>query len=276
MEGTYFVKTSVGTFRIHHEKAYDYQKKYKNDFLRIGGKNNCVEYSWDIKTPNEVYLQWLDVERGGCELTNTKIRGPNTIHMFDLSVSILRKYTPVNTIELMDNSKFPCILPNEKRVNIHMNSYNYLFHNGSWYDIKLGAYPKDTIERERYEANKFHHTDPDSKPAQFNFRNDDLNKEFEPLFDSSNTWKEFLDTIYSKYHGNNICNRIYPWYLEATSQLTGGLSLPTIWIIDADKRPEVEYEVVTTGGGTRRRTRKRRYSYVDDIGPSEIQSIRYS
>jgi hypothetical protein len=275
MDGTYFVKTSVGTFRIHHEKAYDYQQKYKNDFLRIGGKNNCVEYSWDIKNPSEVYLQWLDVDRGGCEITNKQIRGSNTIHMFDLSVSILRKYTPVSIIELMDNSKFPCILPNEKRVSIHMNSYYYLFHNGTWYDTKLGAYPKDTIEKERYEGNKFRAADPDSKSAQFNFRNDDLNKDFEPLFDSSTTWREFLDKIYTKYRSNTLCARIYPWYLEATSQLTGGLSLPTMWIIEADKRPDVAFELVSSGG-SRRMTMKRRYSVADEIGPSEILTLPYN
>jgi hypothetical protein len=167
------------------------------------------------------------------------------------------------------------MMPGDKKAHIFTNYYNYVFHNATWYDSKLGAYPKDTVEKKRYEENKPNATNPDKKSVIFDFKNNNLNKEFEPIFESCSTWKEFLDTIYSKYHSDSICARIYPWYMNAALQLTGGLSLPSIWIIDADSRPSIQYEKLSTGGGKKRWMRKRRSSGVEEISASELRGLRY-
>lgn len=271
----YTVKTDVGVFRVFKETYLDYHRNYKNEFLRIGGKKYCVEYKWNKTKPELVELQWIDVLQGGCEVSDKPIRKEATIHLFDLSLTILKTYTSVKSIELLDNSKFTCILPGDKKAHIFTNYYNYVFHNATWYDSKLGAYPKDGIEKKRYEENKSNATNPEKKPESFDFKNDNLNTEFEPIFESCSTWKEFLDALYAKYHSDNLCARIYPWYMNAALQLTGGVSLPSIWIIDAESRPSIQYEKISTGGGKKRWTRKRRSSGVEEISASELRGLRY-
>lgn len=178
---------------------------------------------------------------------------------------------------MLDTSNFSCTLPGNKKGQLFLNYYMYLFHNATWYDSKLGAYPKDSLEKQRYEENKLNFTDPLKKPSVFDFKNIDLNHEFEPLFQSSSTWKEFVDCIYKQTKSDILCSKVYPWYMNAAISLTGELSLPSIWYIDADNRPIIPYEIVKTGGGKYKSiTRKRRiYQENDELSPSEIRTLRY-
>lgn len=273
MSEHYTVKSLVGSFRVSKESTVDYHGNYKFDFLRIGGKNFCVEYKWNKNEPETVELQWLDVLQGGCELTNKVIRKENTVHLFDLSISILTTYVDVKFIKLQDNSKFPCELPGNKKGQIFINYYNYLFYGGTWYDTKVGAFPQNLVERESYEKNKKNAEDPSKKPEQFDFKNTDLNTMLEPLYDSTSTWREFFDVFYKTYQNDNLCGKLYPWYMSAVMYLTGGLSLPTIWLIEVSKRPTIQYEKVMTGG--RRKTRKQRSYDEDEINSSELRGLKY-
>lgn len=274
MSEYYTVKTAVGSFRVSKETTTDYHGNYKYDFLRIGGKNFCVEYKWNKNEPDTVELQWLDVLQGGCELTNKVIRRENTVHLVDLSLSILKTYVDVKFVKLQDNSKFPCELPGNKKGQIFINYYNYIFYNSTWYDSKLGAFPQDSLEKERYEENKKNAEDPSKKPERFDFKNTDLNTILEPLYESTSTWKEFFDTFYKLYQNDNLCGKLYPWYMSAAMCLTGGLSLPILWLIEVSKRPSIQYEK-SMSGGSKRKTRKQRVYDEDEINSSEIRGLRY-
>lgn len=267
----YTVKTDFGLFSITKETSTQYEH------LHVGGRKYCVEFRWNRGSPQSIVnLQWIDVAQGGCELQEKQIRKDDTIKLFDLSVTLLKQYNPeVKKIDLLDNSKFSCDLPRGKKGQIFMNYYNYLFHNATWYDSKLGAYPIDSVDKERYEKNKYIATDPSKKASMFDFKNTDLNTLLTPLYNESHTWREFLDKLYLEYKDKNLCGILYPWYLEVSVFLAGGLSLPSLWYIDVDLRPSIDYEITTHVGG-KRRTRKRR-STIDeeDISSSEIRSLPF-
>ena len=266
---TYTVKTDFGFFRVKKESNNTYEH------LHVGGRKFCVEFRWHRGSQNSV-LQWIDVLQGGCELQEKQIRKEDTVKLFDLAVTILKKYSPeVKHIELLDNSKFSCDLPRGKKGQIFMNHYNYLFHNATWYDSKLGAYPIDSIYKERYEKNKYIATDPSKKTLFFDFKNTDLNTMLTPLFNESHTWREFLDKLYLEYNDKNLCGILYPWYLEASVFLAGGLSLPSLWYIDIESRPTIDYEITAHIGGKRRTRKRRPADDEEEISPSEIRSLPF-
>lgn len=269
----YFIQTQFGRFRVKRETSVNYKKTYMNDTLKVGGKNFCVEFKWHLATPDTVELQWLDTSSGGCELDGKLIKKELTMHLFDLAVSILKKHTPVKYITLLDNSKLTCELPRNKKGSIFMNYYYFLFHNATWYDDKCGAYPKLEEERPQYESAKKNHTDPSKKPATFDFKNNDLNSLFEPIFETCSTWQEFIDKI-EVYSNEDKCKYVFPWYMEAALMLTDRKALPMYWIIDADSRPTVPYSNSVAGGGLRRLTSRKRKNN-DEIHLSEIRNLPY-
>ena len=145
MEEKYIVKTSVGKFRVDKTKSH----------LRIGGKKFCVE----IKLADQE-LQWLITKDGGCELDNIEIQGSKTLHMLNLSFTLLRTYTNTNKIKLLDNSKFDCELADGTKTVIFMNKYSYLFYGGTWYDVKANAVPIDPSQEALYQETKSLYNDP--------------------------------------------------------------------------------------------------------------------
>lgn len=269
----YNIQTEFGRFRVRREISFTYKGEYKQDDLKVGGKNFCVEFKWNKDAPEIAELQWLDTSSGGCEIDGKIIKKESTIHLFDLSVTILKVYTPVKYITLLDNSKISCELPRNKKGFVFINYYYFLFHNATWYDDKFHAYPKLEEERLQYESAKKNSIDPSKKPATFDFKNNDLNSLFEPIFETCNTWKEFIDKI-EPYSNNDKCKYVFPWYMEAALMLTDKKALPMYWIIDEESRPILPYSKNTSGGGLRRLTsRKRRNN--DDIHHSEIRNLPY-
>jgi len=87
----YNVQTSIGKFRV--EKT--------NTHLKVGGNRFCVEIRFTNET--EAELQWLITKDGKCELEDKPIRGNNTVHLLNLSFTILKSYKNIKLITLLDN-----------------------------------------------------------------------------------------------------------------------------------------------------------------------------
>lgn len=264
MEGSYNIKTSVGTFRVEKTASH----------LKVGGKRFCVEIKFIDDMNSE--LQWLVTKDGGCELEDKSIRGNDTLHLLNLSFTILKIYKPGTIhVQFLDNSKFDCILADGSKSTIFVNKYNYLFYGGTWYDTKIDAVPIDTTQRTLYNETKSRYTDPSIKKP-FDFKNKMLQIELSPIYDSVNTWKEFADALHEKYDKTELCRKILPWYLYAVAELTNNRMLPEFWIVDISNLPSIPFTQLAANqkGG---RTRKRYLPVNIDhflLSPGELYNVK--
>jgi hypothetical protein len=243
------------------------------------------------KDPELAELQWLITKDGGCELDDVPIQGSSTVHLLYLSFTLLKIFTKKTIVKLLDNSKFDCIFTDGSKMSISMNKYSYLFHGGTWYDIKANAIPIDPTQRNMYTTIKKLYTDPSAKYPNFDFRNHYLQKELGPIYENVTTWKEFADTLYKMYDKTELCRKIAPWYTYAIADLTQDRMLPEIWSIDISNLPTISFTSSTLsyngskGGGcngsgcnSHNKTRKRRSSYRSlnqnyiILSPSELYS----
>jgi hypothetical protein len=260
----YKVQTSVGIFRVYKTTTH----------LRIGGNKFCVDIKlYDSGTPAFSELQWLITKEGGCELNDKLIQGDSTVHLLNLSLTILKLYREVQFIKLLDNSKYLCEFSDKTTKNIYINKYNYLFHGGTWYDEKMNAVPIDPDLKKLYDETKYLYTDPSAKPQVFDFRNKSLEIELTPIYDSTNTWKEFAELLHKKYDKKTLCQKISPWYEYAVAILTNNRMLPEFWKIDITGiNIPFTRVIVKEGGG--RRTRKNKYRLPNNedymMSPSEL------
>jgi hypothetical protein len=269
---TYYVKTGVGKFRVEKSCSYNLDGSIKYNLLKIGGQRFCIEYTFRNDS-DTVELQWIRTEKG---ISNISIKGTKTLHLFNLSVNLLKHYGNFKYIKFIDNSNFDCILPDNKVTKISLNKYYILFHRKTWYETKLNAIPKYSEDIESYNKIKELFNNPLRKPKYFDFKNDDLTKILTPIFDSSKTWVEFLDNIYKL---PDICQKIYPWYIDAIMYIKSPYKLPEEWIIIIDdKIPEIKYERILLGSGTRKSKKLPEYKgeltyYIPD--PEEIRNFKY-
>jgi hypothetical protein len=257
----YKVQTSVGIFSVD----------ITNTHLRVGGSKFCVEIKlYDSDMPDLAELQWLSTKEGGCELTNKLIKGDTTVHLLNLSLTLLKLYRKVQFIKLLDHLKYECQIDDKTKKTIYINKYNYLFHGGTWYDEKVGAIPIDPVLKKLYDETKSRYTDPSAKPQSFDFRNKGLEEELTPIYEATNTWKEFADLLHEKYEPKTLCKKVSPWYEYAVAILTNNRMLPEFWKIDISNI-NIPFTRVQEGG---RRTRKRKYNLPDTevhlVSPSEL------
>lgn len=224
------------------------------DFLKIGGKDMCIEYMFDRKS-NTTELQWLHTDGQRWVDGEMSIRGENTVRLFYLSVQLLQKYAHITRVNFLDNSFFKCLLPNGKIVKMFLNHHYFLFHEGkTWYDDKLRAYPTNKTQRLLYQSFSHNFTNPFHKPAYFDFMNNDLNEIFQPIWNKTNTWLEFFTEIKKI---PDICQKTYTWYLRASHIIRNGENLPEHWSIDVNKITPVTSIEKMVGG-------KRNKKYICD------------
>jgi hypothetical protein len=258
MNEIYQVKTSIGKFRVEKTETH----------LKVGAKRFCVEIRFGKSQRSE--LQWLITKDGGCELDDKPIQGSHTVHMLNLSFTLLKRYTDTTHLTFLDNSKFDCSFHDGSKITIFMNKYNYLFHGGTWYDTKMNATPIDPIQTSLYEETKALYIDPSVKQP-FDFRNPLLQAELSPIYDEVKTWKEFADALHKKYTKEILCRKISPWYSYAVAILTKNRMLPEYWSIDITDLTDVPFTRVPVsqrGGRTRRQYSLYNGDYT--MSPSEI------
>jgi hypothetical protein len=273
-------KIRVKDFIFHVQKTISHKytaKDIEYDFIKLGGEDMCVEYKWDRRNPTTAELQWLHTEGRRCVDDGNggmKIRGENTLLLFRISVQLLRQYVPeVQTIEFLDNSHFACKLPNQKTAKIFLNHYYFLFHHGhTWYDEKMGACPVDETQREIYMKFADRFVDPSAKPISFDFMNHDLNELFQPMWRSSNTWKDFFVKL---RRIPDLCAKAYPWYLRASHAIRRNDMLPETWKVDVGPWiiRALPLEKVAVGGSRGRPIQFSKYIYDSPVCPDYSNTI---
>jgi hypothetical protein len=282
-------KTKYGIFRVTISDDtninLDTRRPIKTGtLLSIGGKNTCVFFSIPNDT-NTAYLTNLKTKDGGCELTEKKISGQDTIGMVNLGFTIIRTIAPhIQHVSLDDMSDFPCELENGKIVGMSMMMYEFAFYQQAYYEMRFGAYLKNEVLRKLYEEYKSGFED--SLPTNFSFNNKDLEGILRPLYEESGNWKEFFQKVKQL---PNVCQILFPWYRTAIMIIFKGISFERQeWIIDLYNNPKlipVEYtEEKPTQKGGKRKTRKQvNYpydmytsdTYTNQLFYDEIYNLKY-
>lgn len=256
-------KTQYGIFRVivNEDTKIDLETRQQKKLgitISIGGKDKCVY----IKAPlnsSTAELVNLKVKNSECELTGKTISGDNTVGMVNLAFEVLRKEAPhIKYIYLEDKSDFDCKMSNGDIGGISLALYEIMFHQNTWYERRFGAYLKNDDLRVRYEKSKKNFKN--KKPDDFSFRNEDLQKLLEPVYNETNTWEEFFEKVYTN---PKKCEIIFPWYKNALKEIMDDISYERqSWIIDLIDNPMlkiVEFEKVKNiygGGKTKRKSRK--------------------
>lgn len=257
----FHAKTSFGDFRI---------KIINKDFISVGGKNFCVQISY--RGDNDTELTSLETSRGGCEIHNKHISGELTTKMTHLGFTILRElYPSVKKVNLIDSSSYKCTMPDDSQRGISLMKSSLLIYGQTYYERKFGAVPKFEHDTQILEEFRGGWADPAQKPETFNFNNPDLNSLLTPIYNSTATWKEFMEALEKKF-GRRICTYIYPWFLHALAKIQTR-EIPSHWTIPIGSLPRIEYTRVQTGG---RHTRRKPMEIGSSYDSSGLYEISYS
>ena len=254
----FHAKTSFGDFRV---------KISNRDFISIGGKNFCVQISY--RGDNDTELTSLETSRGGCEIHNKHISGELTTKMTHLGFTILKELYPnVKVVHLIDNSSYKCTMPDDSQRGISLMKSSLLIYGQTYYERKFGAVPKFEHDVKTMEEFRKNWADPEFKPTTFNFNNPDLNSLLTPIYNSTVTWKEFMEALNNKFK-RKICMYIYPWFLHALSKIQTR-EIPSHWTIPIESLAEVQYTRTQTGGRHTRRKGNDIGTLYDSNGLYEI------
>jgi hypothetical protein len=244
-------QTDYGKFRISLE----------DDNIKVGGRNFCVNI---VLYKDKTSLYWLKTDEGGCELNEKDIRGEHTVRMVDVAFSLLRKYHPERTcVELLDDIGHSW---EDKRgrnyKTIFLKGY-LLVHGKTWYEDKFNAVMCDPDIYKAYRDKSRNFDDPTKKPPSFDFMNKEIGDMLIPLYESSNTWREFINRFVELY-GEEKYKIMHPWYRTAIYIIFDGIEINQDWKIDISGREDINCKSVMTGGS---KTRKRLFSKFRRLEP---------
>ncbi len=279
MEGIYYITTPIGTFRVVKSTHTEVRKEMKRvwSVLKIGDQQaTYMELKWYDNEEN-VEMQWLEVEQGWCEFADI-----DTVFLY-VSITLLRKYHPtVKKLWFMDDSNIKCTLPLQENQQtpitqtMSLQKLYFLTKQSTWYEAMFGAYPLHEDQYSTYMNYKQHFTDPTKKPLFFDFGNGDLQKYYNPVYDTTDTWAEFMEAI-----GEQPCNCFIPWYIRALSEISERkIILPNYWQIDINENtPIVKIDIYTERECDKRNTfRKQRqiqHTEYPMLSPFRLSEIRY-
>lgn len=230
--------------------------------INLGGK---TKYCVQMKIPKKgdiANLLWLEAgkELGDCSIDEHEQKGERLVYLTKLAFSIAKKLNNhLEHIDLQDNAKFVCELPDGRKVTINSTDHDLAFYQLSYYEKRYGAYLIHEQQKKYYEEAKKGFSDPNKKEGDFDFRQNEIYEALMPLYIKSKTWKDFFDAINIRYK-NRKCTAITPWIQKALAKIMGGVSSYSglEWRIDIKNIPLIEYEEkdIQKGGGLRK-TRKK-------------------
>lgn len=271
----YTIRTAYGKFHMKISAAMDRNKIKADAFnVNIGSKTKqCAQFTVPLKHTGhtDAKLIWIEAHEE-CSL-ETYIQKGLAQHMILLGITVVRHInTSIKTIYFDDMSSFMCALPNGKEQQVPMKPFHIAFHGATWYEYYFDAkLKKDHDKYLRLKENLFR---AEAKPATFDFINQELQEELEPLYDGSSTWHEFFTLIDAKY-GNKKCSVIYPWLVQAMNHIfEGSVFFEVKWYIDLEenlsknKTPMIPSEIARDdglNGGKRDKRNKRNTRYRSTI-----------
>jgi hypothetical protein len=276
------LRTSFGIFQLTIT-----DNNSESILFSIGGKNKCVQIKIpNIENPESGELLWLETEKGGCELRDITIKGALTRNMVLLILTyIKKKYPSIKIITLLDDSKLHCYLPDERKVTYSMMYHNIAFHQKTYYERMYNAIHVVDSEKNEYDNLITNFDNPEKKPKQFSFNNPSLTEILKPIWDSTNTWKEFFIQIERQF-GDKKCSIVYPWIKFAIYNIFENKTIGQSWFFRADTLDNIDYDEINIRGGTQKKKRKTRkartniFEYMNgndtELSYDEIYKIRYT
>ncbi len=149
-----------------------------------------------------------------CSLENIFVKGCDTKQLVGLLIQYINnKYPSVKELMFNDLSTRQC--DNESDVNLAVMTYLYL--EKTWYEKNFGAY---IAEQSRKELERIISHYNESKETQWEeisttLRNNEYSglsdDEIKGLYESTETWKEFFETIFKKIEIADFCMFISGW-----------------------------------------------------------------
>lgn len=250
------LKTQYGLYKFKATKDVYFINGEKEDLgiiLNLGGKDtNCVQ----IKVPYEGTIGkilWIQSgKKNKCSIDNEEQHGEKLIHMVHLGITIVKEINSnLEYLELEDSASFNCMLPDGQKIAMNATDHDIAFYQQSYYEKRYNASIINDKIKEEYENNIKGFYDKEKKPLLFDFKNKDIKEELMPLYNSSETWKDFFDMINKKYKKHK-CTVVYVWLKSAllhilNDRIYSGLN----WKIDVNKIPTIIYEereLVKVGG----------------------------
>ena len=227
---------------IVSHNSMQFRVKLTPETITVGGKfKNCMQIT--IKSKE---IAWVNSSlTGECELNKKPIGGQDTLVMIHIGLWFLHngyndiKYPILSELELTDSSKFNCSLSDSSSRSMSMLYRDALVHGMSFYERKLGAEPRFKVGKEVMEILR---KGRKGKQSFFDFRNEDLNIQLRGVYNDSVSWEDFMNKLVKKYGSVQVCQVMYPWYLQAVTDITEGMELPTRWIL-RDLTPTIEPKI---------------------------------
>jgi hypothetical protein len=247
----YKLKTKYGKFILRITVLMDRNTNTPKSFtINLGTKTKfCVQIKVPSKETGETdaYLMWVEAHEN-CSLERYIEKGLAR-HMVLIGLTLTRKLNPsIQTVSFEDTSSFDCELPDDKEIKVPMKAFHIAFHEATWYEYYFGARLKR--EYDKYCRLKKNIYKSENKPKVFDFVNDTLQEELEPLYEAATNWYDFFQAISKKY-GNHKCGIVYPWITKAMNTIfESNIYDDTQWYIDfkaneeENKTPLVEFDMI--------------------------------
>lgn len=290
----YILTTQVGRFICKITATFDKNTNQPETFnINLGSKEKyCVQLKVPSKESKktDAYLMWVEAHED-CLLEKYIEKGISK-HMVLLGLTLIRKINPnIKTVSFEDTSSFKCKLPNDTEKQVPMKAFHIAFHEATWYEYYFDAQLKQDYNK--YCKLKKNMYKSENKPKSFDFINDTLQKELEPLYEATDNWYDFFQAIEAKY-GSKKCGMVYPWIMKAMYEIfQSNIYDDTHWYIDfkyneeQNKTPLIDFDlrnIEMKGGGDRvnktlKNRKNRRFTFSrTHIFPNipEIQKWNYT
>ena len=246
---SYTIKTTYGKFNVTFRIVREKDDKPTEFTVSIGSiDKKCVQLTVPTLETGETAAKLLWVESDeGCSLERYIEKGLAQ-HMTLLGLTIIRLINKnIRTVTFEDMSSFKCDVPDEmsylktgrksreeNKIQVPMKPFHIAFHGATWYEYYFDAKLEKNhniyceLKRNMYNSEK--------KPRTFNFINEELQRELEPLYNETTTWYDFFQAIAKKY-GKKKCAIVYPWISSAMETIFEGniYESPSKWYIDFDE-----------------------------------------
>lgn len=268
----YTLQSTVGLFELLIKPIMNRDKTQPESFVvNLGTKQRkCVQFTVPSieSQKTEAKLLWVEAHEE-CSMEKYIEKGIAQ-QMVIIGISVARSLNKnIKRINLDDTSSFQCALPNEKEYKVPMKPFHIAFHGATWYEYYFDAMLKKN--HDQYEKSKYNRYKSEFKPKEFDFVNQELQQELEPLYHTTLNWNDFFEAIADKY-GKKKCGIVYPWIHKAiNTMLDSNLYDQTEWYIDLEenikknKTPIVSFTLqkIVSGGrrSTIKKTKARRFTY---------------
>ena len=193
-----------------------------------------------------------------CSLNHNFAKGKDTKQILNLLIQyIYINYSYVKELSFNDLSIKKC----DNKYDMNLAVMTYLYTGKTWYEKNFNAYIashcKNTMKQYIHKLNE-------SKLIDWDEMKDTITMEYphiDILYEKSDSWKEFFETIYNNLEIADFCNALSPWIDSFILKFFNNLQGLTYCMPIEDKNIKyTEHEYIKGGRFTRKNIRN---TYID-------------